>query len=283
VIEARGARGDSRAIGKTTTEVPVTLALQSLGSIAGQVLIGDTPVTHYDVGCFEYMGELHRVDSADGTFLVKHLEPGSYVCTAITDTDSVTAKVKVTVGLATVQLRIARGVSVVGSAVNVLTGEPMPGLRVHAGDDPIDDPSDPTTDANGAFLIERAPLSGSLRFYKRGVYSSSGAAEFAAQEGQRVDVGRVRLVPIPSGAPGDLGLRVRLEEPVVISEVVEGGAANHAGLQRGDRIDSYDGVLLAGLPHVLVWRLVMFSASAGEPVRLGLASGATVTIVPSER
>ena len=280
-VVAIGSRGESRGTAEIRGGSSASIKLAPLGSIIGRVVRGGAPVTSYQLRCGGSPSGDRHVDASDGTFVLDHLEPRNYACVATTAEGRAQAEVQVTTGPTTVELRIPVGASVTGVAINVVTGQPISGLTVSITDDGRGAP-DPAgtglTDASGRFVVEHVPASGGLRFAIPGHFSHSNAARFTVQDGQRVDVGVVKLEPPGAGEPGELGLVTSSRDPSLVTQIEPGGPADQAGVRVDDRLTTFDGLALADLERQMIFRLVAFSPRAGQTIHLGLARGVTVSV-----
>jgi hypothetical protein len=145
----------------------------------------------------------------------------------------------------------------------------------------------PTTDARGRFELDRVPPgSGQLTFVDRDGFAESGtvaSADYQLEPGSEQDLGTITGIAasdIPAEERGDLGLKLTLatwaERPrptdtaadderapaepdhdrLWISGLTPDGAAEGAGLQRGDEIIAVDGREVTGLGPDIARRLL---------------------------
>ena len=290
-LVAEGPRGASRGekagvkVGDSTT-----IQLASLGTLALAVTQAGKPVREYDVTCLGPAGEIsRRAVSADGTYSLDHLAPGDYTCHVRADAGTAEGKVSVPPGEAKLALTLAPWGSLTGTVVSVLTGKPVPGLAAVANsEDGAGEFVDaimgrgPKTDAAGRFVIEHVPAGKGrvMLVAPQSAMSSIESREYTARAGERVDLGRIEIVPPRSGDAGTFGLVTELDgDALKVTNVKEGGPAAGAGVQVGDRITELEGKPVKALTPMLAQKLISSGAiGIGQTVTLTLERGAQVTL-----
>ncbi|HEY5945847.1 MAG TPA: PDZ domain-containing protein, partial [Kofleriaceae bacterium] len=290
-LVADGPRGSSRGEKKgVMTGDSATIQLASLGTLTVTVTQADKPVTKYDVSCDGPAGDVDRhVEAATGEYQLEHLAPGDYKCTVRADAGTSEGKVTVPTGEAKLALKIATWGSLSGVVVSVLTGKPVPGLSVVAtgiGDqrgmlEAIAGHA-PKTDPTGRFVVERvAAGKGTVMFMpKDGGFTNMESHPYEAKEGQRVDLGTIKIVPPRSGDAGTFGLSTEPDgDSLKVTAVKEGGPAALAGVVVGDKITAVAQQSVKTLTPPLAQKLIASGAiGVGETVSLALERGQTVTL-----
>ena len=294
-VVAEGPRGSSRAEKHDIkTGDSITLELQPLGTLTGHVTTKAGPVVTYSIECRGPAGPIDRsVSAADGAYSLEHLAPGSYSCSAQADTGTATGKVDVPAGSATLELSLVPWASLTGLVVSMFSGAPVAKISVLAGGMDGAGMADlmtgggPKTDATGRFTIDRvAAGSGAVMV----MAATSGFKPLATQpyklsDGQRLDLGTIKIVPPRQGDAGTFGMAVGPSgeaDAIVVMSVKAGGPAEAAGIRVDDRIKSIDGKTVAELsPMQSANFLSSGQVGVGETVQLGIDRGAqpvTVTI-----
>ena len=286
-VIADGPRGSSRVEKDgVKTGDSITLTLQPLGTLTGHVMNGGAPLAQYDLECRGPAGPVDRdVAAADGSYSFEHLAPGPYDCKASSDAGTATGKVDVPAGAAQLELSLVPWASLTGTVVSMFSEAPVPGLMAIASFDgkamvAAMTGSGPMTDATGRFNVERvAAGSGSLVLMNPASTFGNDVVTrpFTATQGQRVDLGIIKVVPPRQGDAGTLGLTVTAADNVAsVTAVKAGGPAEAAGVQVGDKLVSIDGQPVSALG---VTPAVQFLSSGqigvGVVVALGLDRGGT--------
>jgi hypothetical protein len=192
-VHAEGSRDSSYGSqADVETGSAVTIVLAPLGSLTVMVTDDGKPVTEYDVGC---QGPTHlggRVTSSDGSHTFERVPPGEYKC-EVYGPGHRGGKVTVSPG-ATATLVLAkpadRWASLTGTVVSAITGEPIVGITVSAGDAHM------ATDAAGRFVLDHAPASGDVWFHPREMtYRGMEIRHYTAQPDERLDLGTIKIAP----------------------------------------------------------------------------------------
>ena len=287
IVIADGPRGSSR-VEKDGVKSgdSITLTLQPLGTLTGHVASGGAPVTEYDLTCRGPAGPIDReVSAADGSYSLEHLAPGPYDCKASADAGTATGKVDVPAGAAQLELALMPWASLTGVVVSMFSGAPVPGLSAmveadNKGMTAAIMGTGPMTDGTGRFVIERvAAGSGSVMLLNPASTLGNDLAtrSFTATQGQRADLGIIKVVPPRQTDAGTLGMTVTAADNVAsVTAVKAGGPAAAAGVQVGDKLVSIDGQAVSALG---VTQSVQFLSSGqigvGEVVALGLDRAGT--------
>ena len=274
---ASGPRGEATTWMKVVAGAHVKIQLVQLGSILGRVTSRGEPVRRFVVAYGDDSDTQQVVDAIDGAFVFERVPAGEYRVFARCEHGLGASRIVVEDRPVAVELAVSTGATVTGVAID-LHGRPLGGLAVtlavprHFAD------AVPTamTDELGRFTLERAPLVGVIGFRSPGLQYGSHSP-YEAVERAYLDLGPLVLPPSRTGAKGDLGFEVSFKEAGVVSEIVPGGPAALAGLAPGDRLVAFDGVPLAPFSAAFVFRL-LWTASVGQTVRLGLARGITIEI-----
>ena len=185
-------------------------------------------------------------------------------------------------GDVTLDLALVPWASLVGSVVSVLSGEPVVGVKLVAGGDAFDRQAltdmlggkGPTSDAAGKFVVGRvAPGKGTLAVLPAvGGFEKLAERPYEVKDGQRLDLGAIKIIPPRTGAAGTLGFATDPEgETLTISDVRAGGPAEGAGMKPGDRIVTINGVAVALLtPAIGQALLASGTVGVGQRFVLGL-------------
>ena len=265
-VFARGPDADTKASAEDVRiGEPIDLSLEALGEIRGVVTRGGEPVPEFIVR--SHGGPHERsVRSADGSFLLQRLEPGTQKVTVTTKTGSAYAAVELEPGgSARVELAVAPWGSVEGTLVSATDGTPLAGISfaVHAEGGEKDRERNivsmlagggTTTDDQGHFSIDG--IGGgkvTLRFKQvDGMRSqvSIGKHEFTLEGGEHQDLGTLQMLPTidrEASDRGRLGLSATVRRPEAVAEtepesavwiswVDPAGPAAKAGLRVNDRV-----------------------------------------------
>lgn len=289
-LVAEGPRGSSRGEKHGVKSGDgATIELASLGTLIVAVTQGGKPVTGYDVSCASPAGDIERhASAADGTYKLGPLAPGDYTCHVRAASGFAEGKVSVPPGEAKLALSLGAWGSLTGTVVSVLTGKPVPGLAVVADSAGTDGFVEvfagraPKTDANGRFTVERvAPGKGALMLMPPdGGMSSMESHDYTAKAGERVDLGRIEIVPPRVGDAGTFGLATEADgELLKVTSVKDGGPAAQAGIVVGDKITALAGQPVKALTPTLAQKLIASgSIGVGQTVTVTLERGTTVEL-----
>jgi hypothetical protein len=294
-IVVDGPRGASRGEKKgVKTGDTVTIELTTLGTLTGHTTAHGAPVTVYDLTCRGPVGPVdRRVTTADGSYSLEHLAPGSYACSVSADQGTARGTVDVPSGNATLDLALTPWASVTGLVVSVLSGQPVTGITVIAGGfengrgmaDVLSGKA-PTTDAAGRFRVEHvAAGSGSIVLVPAtGGFDQLAKKDFTASEGQLVDVGTIKVVPPRNGDAGTFGLVTAPKDgKLAVVTVAPGGPAEQAGVTTADVITALDGHAISDIGTEPAAALLSSGRiGVGATVALTLERGTTVTLTAAK-
>jgi hypothetical protein len=283
---AEGATGAERArrVGVKTGDT-VTLQLETLGSITGVVTAAGAPVTDYSISCKGPAGaELQRVRAADGAYRFERRPPGKYTCTVTSELGPASGAVTVKGAEVRLDLTIGTWGAILGTVVNVMTGAPMPGLKLAAmnqggspeGFQELLTGGGPTTDAAGRFEVGKQPAGKTnLLIIDGGLtgFHIVATREVELGPGERKDLGTIKALAPRVGPAGTLGLTAESRsDKLVVLTVAAGGPAATAGVKAGDTITAIDGHAVAELTLDLARdALDTEHVAAGQVVTLSLA------------
>jgi hypothetical protein len=293
-LVAEGARGASRGekAGAKTGDT-VTIEMTTLGTLTGHVTSGGAPVTPYDLSCRGPAGTIdRRITLPDGSYSLEHLPPGSYACWISADKGTGKGTAEVPAGPATLDLALVPWSSITGTVVSVLSGQPVAGITVIAGGldgrgfaDVLTGKA-PQTDAAGRFTVERVPAgSGSVTLMPQtGSFDQLAHREYTVGEGQRVDLGTIKIVPPRNGDAGTFGLVAAPKDgKLVVVTVAPGGPAEQAGVLVNDVITALDGHAVSDVGADMAAQLLSSGRiGVGAQVALTLERGATVTLTAAK-
>jgi len=298
---AEGPRGASH--GEKTgvdTGDSATIQLARLGTLTVTVAQAGKPIPAYDLSCDGPGDDVQRhVAAPDGSYQLDHLTPGDYTCRVRADSGTGEGKVTVPADDVKLAVNLVAWGSLTGVVVSVLDGKPIPGLLVIATGE-----GDPRamieamsgrgvkTDATGHFVVEKVSAGkGSVMLVSPDSLMSSSfrdAHPYEAKEGQRVDLGTIKIAPPRKGDAGTFGLATEVEfkpgdagvgDKLTVSNVKEGGPAAGAGILVGDKITALDGQPVKDFsPMVARSLLESGSVNVGQTVTLTLERGPTVTL-----
>jgi hypothetical protein len=299
---AEGPRGNSRGekAGVDTGD-STTIQLAQLGTLALTVTRKSKPVTKYDVSCESTADEVERhVEAADGAYTLERLAPGDYKCKVRAEAGTAEGKVTVPPGDAKLALELVGWGSLTGVVVSILNDKPVPGILVIAGAESnpgamLDTMSGGglKTDANGRFVAEKVAVGkGRLILLppELGTMKSIESHEYVAKDGERVDMGTIKIVPPRTGEAGTYGLAIEPfdlspdagvagNEWLTVTNVKEGGPAALAGIVAGDKITALDGRSIKELTPIPATKLLESgSVGVGQTVKVTLQRGPSMTL-----
>lgn len=253
----------------------VTLTLEALASVRGQLRNGSKPVAAYTLTLEGPTGRSKRIQNEKGEFSLEGLDPGTYTIEARADAGTAKAEVEVEQGVTTdVDLELEAFGTLTGTVVSA-SGEPLSGLNVMAM--PEDGAPDvgsglqmlmgggPRTDRRGKFELSGVPAGeGRLMVMDPDGGEGGGAtATYEVDAGDSTDLGTITAVAagdVPVTERGTLGLRTMVRdwphrplapeaepgdadapddperERLWVRAVTEEGPGEAAGLQPGDEI-----------------------------------------------
>lgn len=243
------------------------LRLAGPGGIAGVVVDErGAPVASYVLAIDSYkpppgkdtpplIGKSQRVDDPTGAFELTPLTAGTYVLTASAEgrPPALSASIDVEAGRTTSNVRITLGTGAVlsGTVTDKETGQPVSGASIKL--DAVTSTGalgvPPTSSgADGQFKLAGVPLTGrfSVRIDREGYNSSvvPGIDAGGARELRR----DFQLTPGDGSTEmaGIGAVLAPLTTGIMIAGVLEGGPAEQANLQKGDRLIRIDGATVEG-------------------------------------
>ena len=305
-VHARRKGGGEGFAEGVATESEAVITIESTGSLSGTVTASAGPPEEFTVTLRERESAVWRSDTffrTGGAFSFDELSAGTYELTVEAGEGS--AKVEESLGDGEerddVKIELVGRVTVRGRLVDLDSGEPISGMRVHIG------PSSggmffgggggerkEVSDANGEFEVANAP-SGEVQLFistqnwgGTNDYSGASMMRTLAAKPATQDIGEITLVKkrlTDQEKSGDLGFKLRDAAPdeewakreLKVAFVRPGGPAAAAGLKAGDVITSVNGHDVTGEATYKYWALTR--AKPGEAVTFGLASGSSVKVV----
>ncbi len=252
----------------------ITLQVEALASVRGQLMRGTTPVARYTLNLRGPTGRSVQINNAKGAFEVGGLDPGTYELEVSAEGGIANAEVEVEQGQTTdVDLEFEPFGTLTGTVVDP-AGEPLSGLNVIVVGGPLNlgaglkmlTGMGPTTNAAGEFeLGEVPPGEGQIMVFDPDDTPGDGAsASYSVGPGETSDVGTITAAvagDVPVEERGTLGMRTIVRdwahrplhpdaevesdakppvdadrERLWVRAVTEGGPADLAGLEPGDEI-----------------------------------------------
>jgi Carboxypeptidase regulatory-like domain len=297
-LAADGPRGASRGE-KHGVKVgdSAQIQLASLGTLVVTVTQKNQPVKSYDLSCDSAAFDVERhADTTDGAYQLENLPPGEYKCKVDAELGTGEGKVTVTTPHAerssSDETKLAVSLSVFGSlagqVVSVLSGKPIPDLDVI-----VQNEGNPRsfieamtgkgikTTADGKFVAERVPAGkGKLMFAGKAGFGAMESSDYVAKEGERVDLGEIKIVPPRTTEAGTYGFATEPKGDVLeITSVTEGSPAQAAGIVVGDRIVTVETLPVKAIGVEIVKKLLSSGiVGVGQTVHLGLEKGSTATV-----
>lgn len=290
----------------------VTLTLRATGSVSGTLEVrGATTPDHFSILVQNLRGGFHRREKfyrSDGRWKIEDVPPGDYIVKATAAQGTAKAEVTLKAGEHRVGLRLhlEGRATLTGRVVALVTGDPVPGMRVyvkpvHGGDWSSyqyygNDPQRRNiTDSDGRFTIEQAPagqvyVSVFPQTWATATHTFARVVVYA-RGGETTDVGTIKVPRRRVGhreRRGDIGYHTKRHPPgtdpddlrVVVSYVRPEGPADAAGLEPGDEIVTVGGVSVTGRAYYSYWAMIYLPA--GSTLRLGLKGGRSVAIQVGE-
>ncbi len=284
------------AVGTTAT-----LQIKPTGSIAGTVSRSDgSPPDELDIIINEPKTAFTRRERfyrTAGAFEIRDLPPGAFVLTAI----AAGARKQVDVPLSEgehktgIAIRLDSTVTITGRVVEMISKQPVPGLRMSAraatlGTTDSSTSGDSVTDETGRFSLSDVPTG---RVWIFGVpqepngWTTLQAVRTVTGTGT-VDVGDLPILHSRLEHPGDqhgyLGLHFEPLPPgitpdqrqVKVSWIDPKGPAAHVDIRVGDVLESVDGVNIQGDNYGFTNPMLI--APIGTTVRIKLVRGVTVLL-----
>jgi hypothetical protein len=190
----------------------------------------------------------------------------------MSDDGSATASVVVGAEPATLTMALGAYATLTGVTVNALTDQPVANIQVIALGTMV------KTGSDGRFVLERVPAgTAEVILMPEQIGSGTDTYPYAAKPGERVDLGRLKVVPQRSGEAATFGLTLEVRGDFVVVTRVKPGSP--AGIAVGDSLAALDGQLVSvvGLQRA-VRLLASENVSIGTVARLTMTSGQQATI-----
>ncbi len=288
LVVAEGPRGSSRAEHKAKPGDSITIQLAPLGTLSGKVSVNGAPVVGYAIACHGPAGSVDRSSAAaDGAYALEHLAPGAYSCSIEADAGTATGKVDVPAGGATLDFALTPWGSLTGQVISLFDKTGIANVSVvaagagnEAGMMQAMTGSAPKTDPNGRFQLTKVGNGkGMVMVLDTTGFKPLATRPYEIVNGQRVDLGRIEIVPPRQGDAGTFGMTTEWTDQLVVTQVKPGGPAANAGIVVGEVIATLAGrpVKDLGGPQVQQY-LASGSIGIGTTVELGLARGARVAL-----
>jgi protocatechuate 3,4-dioxygenase beta subunit len=292
------------AVGSTTR-----LQIKHTGEISGVIKrAGNGPVPdEISVGLTDLKTGFNRAEKfymTGGKYTIHDLPKGHFMLTATAEGGSKKIEIDLAEGekKSGVDVELDALVTITGRVVELGTTKPVPGMRVFAqlatgGGFTIswggDTDNDNISDETGRFTVKRVPrgqiaVQGMAKEFKNSDYTWFRALETIDGSSANVDIGDIGVIKrrVKEGEKsGELGINFKEEAPDTppekaqfeVSFIDPKGPAAKSGIKVGDIITSVDGVDVTGGNAMHAWTLM--NAPPGTKLALGLARGATITIV----
>lgn len=257
-----------------TTEAEVTIAIVPPSSLTIEVTRDGAPVREVTLHCKCGNFQQHA-ENVDGAHTFTEMMAGEYECVASGPAGIAISTVRVS-GAAAVQIELADYAAVSGTAVDVLTGEPIAGLEIMERDDVV------VTDAGGRFELSRVlPGSRKLLIFAKGTlgYRPDYLA-YHANIGEHVDLGRVALPAPRRGEQGTFGWSLKAAGDVLrVERITKGGPADQAAIVVGDEVRTVAGHRVADLGIARAGKLLASdNVPIAQTLTVELASGRSVEL-----
>jgi hypothetical protein len=253
------------------------------------------PVTAFDMICRGPAGRVDRhVEAAVGSYELDRLAPGHFSCEVSADAGTASGEVDVPTSAATLDMQLVPWASLTGTVVSALSGQPVPGVYAIAFDSAESGRGvasmltggAPTTDATGRFSIDKvANGKGELIVMaKTGMSQPLATKSYTATQGQRVDIGVIKIVPPRTTDAGTLGMATDAEDSdLAVTLVQPGGPAAAAGVVVGDKITAINGTNVSDMTSKVAQQVVSSGTiGVGQTLQLTLARGATVSVTAAK-
>ncbi len=306
-VRARRKGGGEGFVEAVATGSEVTVTLENTGALSGRVeVVGGSAPEEFSVRLHNRENGYRRSDTffrTGGEFTFDEVSGGTYEVSVTAGEGTASSQVTLEEGEARedVKLELVPQVTVRGRLVDLDSGEAVPGMEVivssRGGGGRFGGQGGERkqiSDERGEFEVSHAS-SGEIQIYVV-PQSWGGTQEYSWTTIQKTlpaepkvqDVGVIELVRkrvTDQEKAGDLGFSIREAEPdatwakpvIQVGLVRAGGPAAKAGLKVDDVITSVNGHDVTGEQTYRYSGLA--ATKAGETIVLGLASGASVSIV----
>lgn len=276
-LVVEGPRGASRAnVSGVKTGESVTITLAPLSSLTIAVTHRGAPARSVNVSCWGPAGTLGLEAEFDDAHTFSEVAQGEWRCEVSSADGSASATFMVGNEPAKFKLALDDYASVTGVAVDALTDRPVSKLTVMARG------TSAQTDDSGHFVLERLPAgSGELLVMPtEQIGVGHDKIPYTAKPGERVDLGRVKVVPPRNGDVGTFGLTVEIgDKALTVAKVKNGGPADIAGIKAGDSILAVNALPVGTIGLKRAQRLLTSeSVGVGQTVTLTLVNGSSSTL-----
>jgi membrane-associated protease RseP (regulator of RpoE activity) len=223
------------------------------------------------LSCWGPAGTLGLEIDADGIHTFGDVAQGEYRCEATSADGSATASVVVRGEPTKLTLALADYATLTGVVVNALTDQPVAGITAMAKGTIAE------CDTAGRFTVERVSAGTDTLMLMPMDQLGAGADKhpFTAKPGEKVDLGRIKVVPPRTGDVGTFGLWLEVrDQSLIVTRVKAGGPAERAGIKVGDSIVAVEGQTLAVLGADRARRFLASEVvSIGQAFTVSLANG----------
>lgn len=281
------------------------LQIKPTGSIEGIATGPGGPVDMLSITVNDQRVGLWRSEDffkTEGRFAIRDLPKGHFRITAESAGVNAMIELDLAEGEAKtgVRLSLEKLLTLTGHVVELGTGKPAPGIHMSAsmadGDGGWSFSSSDeanVTDETGAFTIANAPkgrvmIRGMPKNWRDSEYAMLQVVKVVTPTGPTADLGTLSIIRkrVKPGDPvGELGVNFAEQPPDTppdkyefkVSWIDPAGPAAKSELKVGDLITTIDGVDVTGASASVGYTLLR--AAPGTKLALGLARGATVTVV----
>jgi len=277
-LSAVGLRGSHKAsiTGVKTRDTPAII-LAPLSSLTITVTEPGGSTAKARVNCWGPAGSVGLEAETNGSHTFDDVAQGEHRCDAVGDKGTAHATIVVRDEPATLTMVLEPYASLTGIAVDVQTDKPVARINV------VGQGAGAETDADGRFTLERVPAGPGrlLLMPKDQIGIGYDEHRYTAIAGQRVDLGRIKVVPPRIGDVGTFGLGLEVRgESVIVTRVRASSPAEKAGIKIGDVIAELDRQPVAALGAARTQRLLASEAvGVGRTVDVLLASGLRATMI----
>lgn len=111
-------------------------------------------------------------------------------------------------------------------------------------------------------------------------FSGMESHEYTAREGERVDLGVIKIIPPRTTEAGTYGFGLEVKDDTLeVTSVTPGSPAEGAGIVVGDKITTVETIPLKTIGIEIVKKLLSSgTVGVGQTVRLGLEKGSIVSM-----
>ena len=287
-------------VGATNTK----LQIKPTGSIEGLATGPNGPPDELSISLNDPVTGLWRSEDyfkTNGRFTIRDLPKGHFRVTAESAGISARVELDLAEGEAKtgVTIKLEALLTLRGKVVDLATSKPVPGVHMSAsmadgagGSWFSTSDDENVTDEAGAFTIANAPkgrvmIRGMPKDWRDSEYAMMAVIRVVTPTGSTADVGSIPMIKkrVKQGDPvGELGVNFAEQPPDTeldkgeykISWIDPAGPAAKTDLKVGDVITSIDGIDIVGNQQL---GSVLMRAAPGTKLALGLARGATVTVI----